>query len=84
MAAGWISLGIVPQPIAAGHPKQNRTHERMYRTLKQDAAQPPAANRREQQRTLDRFRQEYNDVRVGRILRPRGAIDSRRFPSRSA
>ena len=27
MAAGWISLGIVPQPIAAGHPKQNRTHE---------------------------------------------------------
>jgi transposase InsO family protein len=27
LAAGWISLGIVPQPIAAGHPKQNGTHE---------------------------------------------------------
>jgi putative transposase len=83
LAVWWISLGIVPQPIAAGHPKQNGTHERMYRRLKHEAAQPPAANRREQQRTLDRFRQEHNDVRVGRILRSRGAIALRRFPSGS-
>jgi hypothetical protein len=55
----------------------------MYRALKQEAARAPAGNRREQQRTLDRFRQEYNDARVGGILRPRGAVDSRRFPSRS-
>jgi hypothetical protein len=44
----------------------------MYRALKQEAARAPAGNRREQQRTLDRFRQEYNDARVGGILRPRG------------
>jgi transposase InsO family protein len=57
--AWWkIKLGIVPERIAAGHPEQNGRRERMYRTLKQETAQPPAGNRREQQRTLDRFRQE--------------------------
>src|SRR5216684_4066499 len=40
----------------------------MHRTLKQETAQPPAANRREQQRTLDRFRQEYNQVRPHEAL----------------
>jgi hypothetical protein len=55
----------------------------MYRALKQEAARAPAGNRREQQRTLDRFRQEHNDVRVGGILRSRGAIALRRFPTRS-
>ena len=40
----------------------------MHRTLKQETAQPPAANRREQQRTLDHFRQEYNHVRPHEAL----------------
>jgi len=68
LAVWWIKLGIVPERIAAGHPEQNGRHERMHRTLKQEAAQPPAANRREQQRTLDRFRQEYNEVRPHEAL----------------
>jgi putative transposase len=58
----------VPERIEAGHPEQNGRHERMHRTLKQETAQPPAANRREQQRTLDRFRQEYNEVRLHEAL----------------
>src|SRR5256885_4117558 len=63
LAVWWIKLGIVPERIAAGHPEQNGRHERMHRTLKQETAQPPAANRRQQQRALERFRQEYNQLR---------------------
>jgi hypothetical protein len=40
----------------------------MHRTLKQEAVQTPAANRREQQRVLDRFRQEYNEARPHEAL----------------
>jgi len=68
LAVWWIKLGIVPERIEAGHPEQNGRHERMHRTLKQEAAQPPAANRREQQRALDHFRQEYNQVRPHEAL----------------
>ena len=68
LSVWWIKLGIVPERIAAGHPEQNGRQERMHRTLKQEAAQPPAANRREQQRALDRFRQEYNERRPHEAL----------------
>ena len=40
----------------------------MHRTLKQEVAQPPAANWREQQRAMERFRQEYNQVRPHEAL----------------
>ncbi len=87
LAVWWIKLGIVPERIAAGHPEQNGRHERMHRTLKQEAAQPPAANRRKQQRALDRFRQEYNEVRPHEALEMRtpGAVyepSMRAFPAR--
>ncbi len=83
----WIKLGIVPERIAAGHPEQNGRHERMHRTLKQETAQPPAANRREQQRTLDRFRQEYNQVRPHEALQMQTPAtvyqpSARTFPAR--
>lgn len=68
LALWWIKLGIVPERIAAGHPEQNGRHERMHRTLKQETAQPPAANHREQQRKMDRFREEYNQVRPHEAL----------------
>jgi putative transposase len=68
LAVWWIKLGIVPERIAAGHPEQNGRHERMHRTLKQEAATPPAEDRRGQQRELDRFRQEYNQVRPHEAL----------------
>ncbi len=66
LALWWIKLGIVPERIAAGHPEQNGRHERMHRTLKQDLC--PAQDRRAQQRELDRFRHEYNDVRPHEAL----------------
>src|SRR5271169_596629 len=68
LAVWWIKLGIVPERIAAGHPEQNGRHERMHRTLKQETASPPAANRRAQQRAFDRFRREYNDERPHEAL----------------
>ena len=45
LAVWWMKLGIVPERIAAGHPEQNGRHERMHRTLKQETASPPAADR---------------------------------------
>src|SRR5712692_2513979 len=85
LAVWWIKLGIVPERIAAGHPEQNGRHERMHRTLKQETADPPAANRRKQQRALDRFRQEYNEVRPHEALGMRTPAEvyepsARKFP----
>ncbi|MGB7846643.1 MAG: integrase core domain-containing protein [Candidatus Acidiferrum sp.] len=68
LAVWWMKLGIVPERIAAGHPEQNGRHERMHRTLKQETAAPPAANRRAQLRAFDRFRQEYNEERPHEAL----------------
>lgn len=68
LAVWWIKLGIVPERIEAGHPEQNGRHERMHRTLKQEVAMPPAKDRRTQQRELERFRQEYNEMRPHEAL----------------
>lgn len=64
----WIKLGIRPERIAPGKRQQNGRHERMHRTLKQETAAPPAANRRRQQERFDRFREEYNEVRPHQAL----------------
>jgi len=87
LAVWWIKLGIVPERIAAGHPEQNGRHERMHRTLKQEVAQPPAANRRKQQRALDHFREEYNEVRPHEALQmntPAAVYEpsERKYPAR--
>ena len=68
LAVWWIKLGIVPERIQAGHPEQNGRHERMHRTLKQEVATPPAKDRRAQQRQLQCFRQEYNQLRPHEAL----------------
>jgi transposase InsO family protein len=68
LAVWWMKLGIVVERIEAGHPEQNGRHERMHRTLKQETAMPPAGSRREQQRAMDKFREEYNQVRPHEAL----------------
>jgi transposase InsO family protein len=87
LAVWWMKLGIVPERIAPGHPEQNGRHERMHRTLKQETASPPEANRRAQQRAFDRFRREYNDERPHEALdmeTPNAvyARSSREYPAR--
>jgi transposase InsO family protein len=68
LSVWWLKLGIRPERIQAGHPEQNGRHERMHRTLKQETASPPAANRRAQQNAFDRFRCEYNQQRPHEAL----------------
>ena len=86
LAVWWIKLGIVPERIEAGHPEQNGRHERMHRTLKQEVAMPPAEDRRAQQRALEDFRREYNEVRPHEALGMQTpasvyAPSSRRYPA---
>jgi len=68
LSVWWIQLGIVPERIEPAHPEQNGRHERMHLTLKQEATRPAGATMEAQQRTFDRFRHEYNDVRPHEAL----------------
>jgi transposase InsO family protein len=63
-----IKLDIYPELIEPGKPQQNGVHERMHRTLKQEATIPPASSLRGQQRKLDRFREEFNGERPHEAL----------------
>jgi transposase InsO family protein len=82
----WIKLGIMPERIEPGHPEQNGRHERMHRTLKEEATRPPAANLAAQQRALDVFRHIYNDERPHEALgqktpKSRYSVSHRRLPA---
>ena len=66
LAVWWMKLGILPERIEAGHPEQNGRHERMHRTLKQEVR--ISEDRGRQQRELERFRREYNEVRPHEAL----------------
>jgi transposase InsO family protein len=66
LAVWWIKLGIVPERIQAGHPEQNGRHERMHRSLKLEVRR--VEDWRAQQRELDRFREEFNQVRPHEAL----------------
>jgi len=68
LSAWFIRLGIMPELIEPGKPQQNGRHERMHRTLKAEATRPPAANHRSQQRTFNRFRNEFNNERPHEAL----------------
>ena len=67
LSVWFIKLDIYPELIEPGKPQQNGVHERMHRTLKQEATIPAA-----QQRRFDAFREEFNQVR------PHGAIGMKR------
>lgn len=64
----WVRLGIIPQRITPGSPWENGRHERMHRTLKAEATDPPQMYLAQQQRTFDSFRAEYNQVRPHEAL----------------
>jgi transposase InsO family protein len=81
LSVWFIRLGIYPELIEPGKPNQNGVHERMHRTLKQEATIPPAGSLRAQQRKFDGFREEFNRERPhealgmkrpGEIYRPSG------------
>jgi len=68
LSVWFIKLGIYPELIEPGKPQQNGVHERMHRTLKQEATIPPAGSLRGQQRKFDGFRREFNEVRPHEAL----------------
>lgn len=73
LSVWWIRLGILLERIKAGKPQQNGRHERMHRTLKDEAISPPKANWWQQQAAFDSFRKEFNHERPHEAL-------SQRFP----
>jgi transposase InsO family protein len=64
----WMQLGIRHERIEPGCPEQNGRHERMHRTLKQETANPPAANWRRQQAAFVAFERMYNQERPHQAL----------------
>ena len=63
LSVWWLRLGIAIERIKPGHPQQNGRHERMHRTLKQEAARPPGMNALQQQGRFDAFVSEFNEER---------------------
>jgi putative transposase len=68
LSAWWVRLGVMPDLIEPGKPQQNGRHERMHRTLKAETARPPSSSMRSQQKSFDRFREEYNNDRPHEAL----------------
>ena len=68
LSAWWIKLGVLPELIEPGKPQQNGRHERMHKTLKAEATQPPAGNLPAQQRKFNCFREEFNRERPHEAL----------------
>lgn len=65
----WLlKLGVLPERIEPGCPQQNARHERMHRTLKAEATEPPAATRPAQNLVFAAYRHEFNDVRPHEAL----------------
>lgn len=64
----FIKMGIVPERIEKGHPEQNGRHERMHRTLKEEATRPPQYSLADQQRVFDRFQHYFNNERPHEAL----------------
>jgi transposase InsO family protein len=68
LSVWWLKLGVLPELSEPGKPQQNGRHERMHKTLKDEATKPPGANNGAQQRKFNVFRQEYNEVRPHEAL----------------
>ena len=64
----FIELGIMPVFSDPAHPEQNGRHERMHRDLKASCAKPSAHDLKAQQRRLNHFVREYNNVRPHEAL----------------
>jgi putative transposase len=68
LSVWWVRLGIMPERIRPASPWENGSHERMHRTLKQEATDPPQRSRAKQQKSFDLFRREFNEQRPHEAL----------------
>ena len=63
-----VQHGIVPERIDKGKPTQNGRHERLHKTLKEAVMKPPRQSMKAQQKSFDKFRYEYNELRTHESL----------------
>ncbi len=68
LSAWWTSLGIRVVRSRPGCPQDNGAHERMHADICAEVQSKPAATLAEQQRLLDRWRQDFNHVRPHQAL----------------
>jgi hypothetical protein len=68
----FLKLGIRLERSRPGKPQDNGAHERMHRTLKEEAVRPACQTAAAQRRALTRFRRIYNEER------PHHALDLKR------
>ncbi len=72
----WIKLGIIPERIDKGCPQQNGRHERMHRTLKDEAiTDVKVYSMQEQQKYFDQFCDDYNNNRPHEALGQQSPIN---------
>jgi transposase InsO family protein len=71
LSVWWVKLGIALEHIDPGRPDQNGRHERMHRTLKEEATIPPSYDERRQQLRFDHFQREFNSERPHEALQGR-------------
>jgi hypothetical protein len=68
LSVWWIKLGIYPELIEPGEPQENGVHERMHRTMKQEATVPPEGSLASQQRRFNGFQHQFNEERPHEAL----------------
>jgi putative transposase len=68
LSAWWVSLGIRVVRSRPGCPQDNGGHERMHADVCAEVQSDPAATLTDQQRLLDRWRQDFNHVRPHEAL----------------
>ena len=71
LSVWFLKLGIRLERSRLAKPQDNGSHERMHRTLKDEAAKPPRGNAAAQQRALNQFRRVYNQERPHHALEMR-------------
>ena len=68
LSVWWMSLGIKIDRSDPGHPEQNGAHERMHRDMKKELQNKIYGDLRLHQKTFDKWRKEYNEVRPHEAL----------------
>jgi hypothetical protein len=68
LSVWWVSLGITIVRSRPGCPQDNGGHERMHRDMSSDVEAFPENTRNSEQRALDRWRQQFNQVRPHEAL----------------
>jgi transposase InsO family protein len=95
LSAWWVSLGIRVVRSRPGCPQDNGGHERMHADVCAEVQSDPSETIAEQQRVLDRWRQDFNHVRPHEALggktpaemykpteRKRPVVQAYRYPKR--